>query len=57
VDRRFRQHAKTKWWWFQVARNTVEWYPNRTSAEAAEKVAIQTEHPVHNIAHAGRRAA
>ena len=46
---RFTQHAATKPWWPQVARKTVEWHGKRQDAEDAESIAIDTEHPAHNI--------
>lgn len=49
VVRRRGQHRKDKPWWPQVTRQTVEWHPDRATAEAAETTAIQAERPVHNI--------
>ncbi|MGW5711584.1 GIY-YIG nuclease family protein [Streptomyces olivaceus] len=45
---RWEQHAREKLWWSSVARATVDWYPDRTSAMAAEIAAIQAEEPLHN---------
>lgn len=45
---RWEQHAREKLWWSSVARATVEWYPDRTSAMAAELAAIKAEGPLHN---------
>jgi predicted GIY-YIG superfamily endonuclease len=36
-------------WWPSVARQTFEWYPNRTSAKDAERWAIHHENPLHNL--------
>ena len=52
---RWKQHAKTQPWWPEVQRLTVEWYPNREDAEAAEVAAIGAEQPKYNIRHAGVR--
>ncbi len=48
--RRWQAHSKDKGWWSQVARVTVEHFPDRASVEAAERTAITTEKPCHNIA-------
>jgi hypothetical protein len=45
---RWKQHAKEKSWWGEVADKTTTWYPTRVEAEAAEAVAINTEKPLHN---------
>ncbi|MDX3183512.1 GIY-YIG nuclease family protein [Streptomyces sp. ME02-7008A-1] len=45
---RWEQHAREKLWWSAVARATVEWHPDRTSAMAAERAAIKAEEPLHN---------
>lgn len=45
---RWEQHAREKLWWSSVARATVEWHPDRTTAMAAERTAIKTEAPLHN---------
>lgn len=47
-DRRESEHARFQPWWGEVVRFTHEPYPNRVDAEAAEKVAVRTEHPVFN---------
>lgn len=46
---RFRQHRAKKAWWPEVTRKTVEWYPTRAEARAAELTAIRTEDPRHNV--------
>lgn len=38
-------------WTDTATRIEIERYPDRDSVEAAEKEAIRTENPVHNIAH------
>ena len=48
---RWKQHASAQSWWPEVQRQTVEWYPNRKDAEAAEVAAIKAEGPRHNITH------
>lgn len=50
---RWDQHAKDKSWWHLVVRCEVEHYPDRPAAEAAEKAAIQAEHPRFNVVHNG----
>ena len=46
---RWAKHAAVKPWWPDVQRQTVEWYPDRESALAAEEAAIRTEKPRHNV--------
>lgn len=56
--RRFEQHAKDKPWWSEVDHIGLEHYDERVDAETAERHAIRTEKPRHNIAHnAGTRLA
>ena len=38
-------------WLYQVARIDIEWLPTRKAALAAERLAIKTEKPPHNIQH------
>lgn len=45
---RWEQHAGEKLWWSSVTRATVDWYPDRASARAAELAAIRAESPLHN---------
>lgn len=47
---RWRDHAKKKPWWSQVAERTLAWHPDRKAAAAEESVAIQTEEPLYNVA-------
>lgn len=46
-EKRWSQHSRTKraTWWPLVARKTVEWFPNREAADAAETIAINNEKP------------
>lgn len=48
------QHAKSKAWWTEVAKITVAHYPTRAAAAAAERSAIASERPRHNVQHAQR---
>lgn len=48
---RLHQHLEKQPWAEQVAKQTIERFPHRAALEAAEKVAIQNEHPIHNITH------
>lgn len=50
VDR-FEAHMKSKDWWHGVRHIDIERYPNRASALAAEKRAIESERPRHNVIH------
>lgn len=51
VLRRITEHGTTKDWWMNVTRTESEWFPTRVEAEEAERVAIQREHPLHNVQH------
>lgn len=55
VLRRWKEHSKEKFWWDQVHTFTKEEYPDRSSVENAERLAIKTESPTYNIAHAVRK--
>lgn len=46
---RWRDHAKKKPWWPQVAERTLVWHPNRKDAAAEELEAIRTEKPIYNV--------
>lgn len=54
-QRRMAHRDGAPWMRFQ-ARETVEWLPDRPSAEAAERAAIAAEQPVFNIHHAAAGA-
>lgn len=45
---RMLDHQRSTPWWPQVARVGTEQFPSETAALAAERVAIQSERPVHN---------
>lgn len=45
------QHRSEKGWWCEVANMTVEHHPTRAAAELAEREAIKTERPIHNVTH------
>jgi predicted GIY-YIG superfamily endonuclease len=47
--KRWTQHASAKSWWPEVQRQTVEWFPDRDAAFAAEGIAMRDERPRHNI--------
>lgn len=45
------QHRADKGWWSDVVRMEVERYPTRELAIAAEREAIVSEKPMHNVVH------
>ncbi len=47
---RWKNHAKEKEWWHEVAAITVHMYPSRPAVESAEREAIKRERPKYNIA-------
>lgn len=49
---RLAQHRAGSSWYDEISRVEIEWHPDRESALEAEKAAIQTERPVHNVIHA-----
>lgn len=49
--RRFQEHRGDKPWWGEVARTTLEHFPTRQAALAAEAKAIRTLSPRYNIQH------
>jgi predicted GIY-YIG superfamily endonuclease len=53
---RWKQHRSTAPWWRDVTMRVVEWYDDRPAAERAERKAIQTEGPRHNVLHNQRPA-
>ncbi|WP_159030386.1 GIY-YIG nuclease family protein [Streptomyces sp. CB01201] len=55
--RRLKDHAGDKPWWPLVASHSIEWFPTRAHALAAEAKAIRAEQPVHNIHFNGRKRA
>lgn len=52
-ERRWKDHAKDKPWWPEVADRSIDWLPSRAHAIAAEAAAIRTERPRHNVHHNG----
>jgi predicted GIY-YIG superfamily endonuclease len=54
-ESRMRVHAREKTWWPLVAQRSIEWFTDRPTAEAAERSAIITEKPVHNVSHSTTR--
>jgi predicted GIY-YIG superfamily endonuclease len=46
---RFYSHSREKRWWPEVAGMRIAWYPNHAEAEEAERAAICSEDPVHNV--------
>lgn len=48
---RWRKHAHDKPWWTHIATITVETHPSRAEVLEAERTAILTEKPLHNIVH------
>jgi predicted GIY-YIG superfamily endonuclease len=49
VDERWAAHERDKPWWPHIAEKTVEWFNTRPLALDAERTAVQTESPVHNV--------
>ncbi|MFE4915837.1 GIY-YIG nuclease family protein [Streptomyces sp. NPDC056652] len=47
-EARWGQHRNEKHWAHQVVRTTVEWYPTRKAALAAEEKAAAAEKPLHD---------
>lgn len=54
IPRRLGQHSDAKPWYADAATITVEHYPTRLDALAAEKRAIKAEHPKYNVVHNDR---
>lgn len=55
--RRHHEHSKSKPWWGEVARSTMEHFPTREEAAVAEVAAIRSESPLHNVVHNEGRGA
>jgi hypothetical protein len=53
---RWSEHEQNRAWWDLVARTTVEHFPGRVEALAAEKAAIRAEQPKWNTMHKGERS-
>jgi predicted GIY-YIG superfamily endonuclease len=54
---RWREHLGSHSWWRQVAEYELCWYPTRAEAREAEKAAMLSEGPRHNIHSAPRHSA
>ena len=48
---RIKAHKDNSHWFYKSHYMTVEWFDTRTQAEAAERLAIENEGPLHNISH------
>jgi predicted GIY-YIG superfamily endonuclease len=46
---RMNSHRAHAQWWESCVRRTMEWYPSRPEALAAERKAISDENPRHNV--------
>ncbi|HLK78281.1 MAG TPA: hypothetical protein VKU77_32105 [Streptosporangiaceae bacterium] len=51
VPFRWNGHQAVQPWWDELRSLTVEWYPSREEALAAEKAAILAEQPKYNVTH------
>lgn len=49
--RRIKEHRFEKSWWVDAATARIERFPGRPAAQAAEKAAIHSEGPLHNVVH------
>lgn len=45
------QHRNRARWYAEITRIDLEWFPSRSAAEHAEKLAIKAEKPLYNIIH------
>lgn len=54
---RWVDHSSSKPWWHCVDTATIEHYPDRGTAEAAERHAIKTENPAWNVLHRSSKTA
>lgn len=52
---RFSKHRDEKPWWDDIAHITMQRYGSREELAAAERVAIVSEKPIHNVMHNRRR--
>jgi predicted GIY-YIG superfamily endonuclease len=48
---RFRAHSKTKEWWHRISDVKLVHFEDRAALIDAERDAIKSEHPLHNIVH------
>lgn len=53
VEKRTKQHENLAEWFGEIAEIKTEYFNTRKEAQAAEKEAIKTERPLHNVAHSG----
>lgn len=51
---RVTEHSETKSWWQSVRSITLQNFPSRAELMWAERVAIKTEDPLHNVMHSLR---
>lgn len=51
LSMRFSTHSVERWWWGRWAYSTVVRYHSRAALEAAERKAIKSEKPLHNVVH------
>jgi predicted GIY-YIG superfamily endonuclease len=51
LPRRMAEHQADKEWFPETGRIAFETYPDRKAVLAAEKNAIRSEHPLHNVTH------
>lgn len=49
TPRRLAQHSERSAWFTQSARVTIEWHPTREKALEAERLAVVSERPLHNV--------
>lgn len=48
---RMKEHRESKLWWWAVDRVDIETFCCERHAARAERVAIRSEHPIHNVTH------
>lgn len=48
-EMRMYKHKRHQPWWSEVDGVTYEWFPDRSSAQAAERSAIHHEDPAYNV--------
>lgn len=51
IVRRFANHRQWRDWWWQASRIDLEHFNTAAAAEDAERRAILTERPTHNVQH------
>lgn len=52
---RWNVHKREKTWAHLVTERAIEWFPDRSAAEAAEVAAISAEKPRYNVSHSTTR--